>query len=140
LGISGSVYVYNYFSGAGTVSGPADVVTDPLTDGRAYDLISPLGPSGIALLGDRGHYVSLGKSRIAALTDDGTVHVTVAFAAGEKGRTIFGYAPAAPAVTSRSGSAGMVTYDAGAQRFAVDVSAGPDGTASVEIAPGSTSN
>jgi hypothetical protein len=132
LGVTGPVYIYNYFDDTGALAAPGDVITDALADTRAYYVVAPIGPSGLALLGDRGHFVGLGKSRIAALTDDGVVHVTVLFAAGETTRTLVGYAPAAP-----NSSAGTLTYDAASMRFSIDVSPGPDGTASLDLSPGS---
>jgi hypothetical protein len=133
LGIEGRVYVYNYFSGTGRTLAPSDVYAEPMTDGRAYYVIAPVGPSGIALLGDRGHFVTLGRKRITSLSDDGSVHVSVSFAAGETSRTLFGFAPSAPTVTTSTGAAGEVSFDAATGIFSVDLTPGPDGAASCLI-------
>jgi ubiquinol-cytochrome c reductase iron-sulfur subunit len=42
-------------------------------DDRGYYIVAPVGPSGIAFLGDAGQFVSLGRKRIASLKDDGAV-------------------------------------------------------------------
>ncbi len=130
-GIDGPVYIYDYFAGAGTLANSTDLYTTTLTNGRGYHVLTPIGPSGIAMLGDLGQFVTLGKKRIAALSDDGAVHVTVAFAPGETVRTIAGYAPSAP-----TASTGIVNYDPITQRFTIDVVPGVAQTASVDIAPG----
>jgi hypothetical protein len=93
-----------------------------------------VGRSGIAFLGDAGKFVSLGRQRIPRLSDDGAVHATIAFAAGEKAVTLHGYAPVQPAVTTTKGAAGPVTYDTASGRFSVAVSPAPDGTAAIRIA------
>src|SRR5262249_4230016 len=89
LSINGPAYLYNYFTGQGTIVDGAAPFHDQLAD-RAYYVVAPIGPSGIAFLGDSGHYVSLGKKRITSLRDDGVIEVSVAFAAGEGTRTLFG--------------------------------------------------
>ena len=58
--------------------------------------MAPVGPSGIAFLGDAGKFVSTGDKRIVHLSDNGTVSATVAFAANEHSVVLHGYAPSAP--------------------------------------------
>lgn len=81
----------------------------------------PLGPSGVALAGDAGKLVSLGKKRITQLSDTGTLSVGVAFAAGETSVTLHGYAAVQPTATASTGSVGGVTWDAGTKTFTVTV-------------------
>jgi hypothetical protein len=57
-------------------------------------------------------------------SDDGTLTVSVAFAAGEKSVTLVGYAASAPAATADAGTVGTVQYDAGTKRFTVGVMPG----------------
>jgi hypothetical protein len=133
LGLSGRVYVYNYATGRGALltAGQTFYAT---VHGGSYEVVVPVGRSGIAFLGDAGKFVSLGKQRIPRLRDDGAVHATIAFAAGEKAVTLHGYAPSRPAVTATKGAAGPATYDAASGRFSVAVSPAPDGTAAIRIA------
>ena len=100
----------------------------------SYFIVAPVGPSGIAFLGDQGEFVSLGQKRISQLADDGTVRATVEFARGEQAVTLHGYAPAAPTVTATGGAVDGLSYDAATQRFqfAVHPDAAP---ASVTVTP-----
>ena len=107
-----------------------DRFTDSVTKGSYY-VVAPVGPSGIAFLGDPGKFVSLGDNRITRLTDDGKLRVTVAFADGEQAVTICGYAEKAPAVEAIDGVAGALFYDASSHIFKVTVSPGTGRAASV---------
>ena len=132
LGLAGPVYVYNYFNGTGRVVDGAEAYHDILDD-RAYYIVAPVGPSGIAFLGDAGNYVSLGKKRITSLKDDGAVEAAVAFAPGEPSRTLFGYSPSAPVVTASKGAAVAPSYDENSHLFRVVVTPDSDGAAVVTI-------
>jgi hypothetical protein len=61
LGLPGNVYVYNYFTGTGTVLPAGGTFTDTVSRGSYY-IVVPIGPSGIGFLGDAGKFVSWGKS------------------------------------------------------------------------------
>jgi hypothetical protein len=136
LGWNGSAYVYDYFNGSGRVVLPTDVLNETISGTFMYLVVAPVGSSGIAVIGDAGQFVMLGRKRITSLTDDGSVHVGIAFAQGEMSRTLIGYSPwAAPAVTAVNGAAGTVTYDSASGRFSVAIQPGADGTASVRIDP-----
>jgi hypothetical protein len=135
LGFNGQVYVFDYFTGAGQIAGAGDTITPLQSDGWSYQVVSPVGISGIAVIGDIGQFVTLGKKRIAALSDDGVVHLTVTFAPGETSRTITGYSPDLPRA-----SAGRLVYDAGSGRFGVTVMPGPAGTTSIDIRRGGAAN
>jgi len=79
-------------------------------------------------------FVIPGSKRISQLSDNGSVHATVAFAASERTVTLRGYTPAAPKVTTSDGSASAVRYDTGTHLFSVDVTAGSSHNAVVTIA------
>lgn len=132
LGLSGSVYVFNYFSQTGAVvnaSSPFSFSTTTAsnTGGGIFHVVVPVGPSGIALLGDTNKFVTLGKKRVSSLADKGIIKATVQFAAGETNVTMVGYAPSAPYALALSGSAGPVTYDSAKQLFSVRISPGASG-------------
>lgn len=140
FGVSGPVYVYSYFAGSGTLMDAGDTFSEPMNSGSgsaryAYYIVVPIGPSGIAFLGDAEQFVSLGRKRIAALTDDGTLEATIAFADGEPSRTLHGYSPSEPNITATNGAIDSVTYDPSTQLFTVVVSPGADGSAIVDIRP-----
>ncbi|MEO7142674.1 MAG: hypothetical protein ABI165_04150 [Bryobacteraceae bacterium] len=133
LGAQQPVYVYNYFSGAGALLNPADTFSDTLVNGPGYYIAVPAGPSGIAFLGDAGQFASLGKKRIAQVTDSGVLEATVLFAAGETSRTLYGYAPTAPVASAQRGSATPVRFDPATQLFHLDVSPDSGGEAVIDL-------
>jgi hypothetical protein len=134
-GLTQPAFLYDYASKTGRVTEPDELLTADAT-GYRYLVAVPVGPSGIGLLGDTGHFVTLGKKRIPALADDGAIHVKVAFAAGESVRKLEGYSPHQPEVTADDGTAGRLSYDSASKMFSVRVSPGRDGTASVSIRRG----
>jgi len=130
------VYVYDDATRTGTVQPAGQAVTLRIQPyQQAYDIVVPVGPSGVALLGDTGKFASLGAQRIRTMSDDGhAVRATVRFAAGEDPVTLSGYAAAAPAATATYGSVRAVRYNARTHMFGVTVTPGPDGaTATVRI-------
>ena len=133
LGLSGQVYVYNYFRHAGRLTNATTEFSEELPAGFAYYIVAPVGRSGMALLGDAEQFVSMGRQRITDAIDDGTIHLTVAFASGEEHRTIQGYAARQPKVTAQTGTVRAVSSDANTQMFRFAVTAGGNGTAAVEI-------
>ena len=99
-----------------------------------YLVAAPIGTSGMALIGDTGQFVTLGKKRVTALADEGgDLQVSLAFAAGEKSRTLQGYSPDRPTVTAWTGTAGAVAYDPATGRFTVEAMPGRHGVASLWI-------
>ncbi|WP_433187946.1 carbohydrate-binding protein [Actinoallomurus sp. CA-150999] len=133
LGVTGKAYVYDYFAGNGAlVDGNAPYTAQVTRDG-SYLQVVPVGRSGIAFLGDAGKFVSLGKQRIRSLSDNGRVHVTVAFAAGDGPVTLHGYSPGPVSATASGGSVGQVGYDSGSHLFSVRVSPGHGSTVPVTL-------
>jgi hypothetical protein len=134
LGITGRAYVYNYFTRRGTVVDPGQSFSERVggTTGSYY-VVVPVGPSGIAFLGDAGKFVSLGNKRISQLSDNGTIQATVTFAPGEKTVTLHGYAPTMPKVSATSGSVSVVSYNSQTGLFSFSVSAGAANTATISI-------
>ncbi|MFS8200835.1 carbohydrate-binding protein [Streptomyces sp. CWNU-52B] len=133
LGVGGAAYVYDYYAGTGTLVAAGGSVSTTVTSGT-YWVVAPVGPSGIAFLGDAGKFVSHGGKRVVNLADDGTVKATVAFAAGEGPVTLHGYAPRKPTATATTGSVGAVAYDTSTKLFTVEVTA-TDNKAVIAIAP-----
>jgi hypothetical protein len=133
LGITGNAYVYNYFTGQGTVVQAGQSLSHNVDYNGSYSIVVPVGPSGIAFLGDAGKFVSLGSKRISSLSDNGTVHATVAFAANEGPVTLHGYAPSQPTVTASNGSVGSVIYNPTTHLFSFSVSAGKLKSATISL-------
>lgn len=136
LGCAGPVYVYNYFDRTARRIGVSATYQDTLgPPGRAFYVVAPIGPSGIALLGDDGMFVGTGRQRLAAIQDaPGRLTAAVLFAAGETAVTLHGYAASTPRVTAAGGAAGPVRFDPTTGHWMVTVSpsahapmqAGPD--------------
>jgi len=121
LGMSGNVYVYNYFDNTGSLIAANTAYTYPIsgsspgpsgTDWKYY-ILSQVGSSGMALLGDQGKFVTFSKNRISAITETPTtITVSVAFGAydssnPDQAAIIFGYSP--NPVTVNAASGGVVT-------------------------------
>jgi hypothetical protein len=132
-GIMGAAYLFDYLNDAGYLIEANNNRTINLVNGVGYFILAPVGRTGIAFLGDKGQFVTLGKQRIPALTDDGHVDVTVSYAAGEDVRIIFGYSPKAVSVTALSGSVDAVVWDPASELFSARVQASSTGAARVRI-------
>jgi hypothetical protein len=96
LGIPGPTYVYNYFTHAGQLVNPGNVFVDSVDTNGSYYVVAPVGPSGIALLGDTGKFASSGLQRIPHVDDSGILNLRMVFAYGEQAGTIQGYSPTSP--------------------------------------------
>jgi hypothetical protein len=139
LGIAGPMYVYDVLRNMGHLSGLPERVrgrSEPFTTtvdfNGSYYVAVPIGPSGIAFLGDKDKWVSLGKKRIKNVTDNGVLTVDVEFAAGEQSVTLQGYSVVNPAILA-SDTAASLTYDPAARLFEIVVPAGTDSTASFTL-------
>jgi hypothetical protein len=132
LGLTGKVYVYNYFTGTGTIVQAGHSFTGTVGTGSYY-IVVPIGQSGISFLGDAGKFVSLGKKRISHLSDNGSVQATIAFANSETSLTMQGYSPTKPNVTASDGTTGSVTYNSATGLFSFAVSPGSDKSATITI-------
>ncbi len=92
------MFVYDYFFATGNVVTPNDTLTLDFRRGSyCYEVLAPIGRSGIAFIGDTGKFVTCGKTRIENLVDtkDG-LKATILLAKGEQSITICGYAPKMP--------------------------------------------
>jgi hypothetical protein len=125
IGVSGPVYVYDYFSNTGALLQAGATFSAPLaTKAKAFYVVSPIGRSGIAFLGDKGKFVGTGKQRIDSLHDEiGKLTVGVVLAVTERSVVLHGFAAKAPTVSVISGSAAPLQYNPGTHYFAVQVQA-----------------
>jgi hypothetical protein len=133
LGIAGESYVYDYSRGIGRAVGPGNAIDSTISGDSQYWIVTPIGRSGMSLVGDTGQFVTLGKKRVTSLWDDGALHFTLAFAPGDAPRTIVGFAPAPPRVTTTDGSVSQVTYDRASGRFQFMVAPGAHLGATVTV-------
>lgn len=123
LGLIGPAYVFDYFSGVGTLLQAEGVFSAPIgKNGSVFYVIAPVGRSGIALLGDLGKFVGTGKQRIASLRDEaGRLTIGIVLAEAEASVVLSGYSAVEPRVTVISGTAGLVHYDPATHYFTADV-------------------
>ncbi len=133
-GIAGASVLYNDLTGSTTYLAANATYSTNLPSGASYFVLTPVGLSGIALIGDAGHFVTLGKQRIPTLTDNGGIDVTIAFAPGEMSRTLTGYSPEPLRVASLAGSHKAPVWDSGSSLFTIVVRPSTDGTAHLQIA------
>ncbi|HEU5122912.1 MAG TPA: autotransporter-associated beta strand repeat-containing protein [Verrucomicrobiae bacterium] len=137
LGIPGSAYVYDFFNHTGSVVTADSAYNFSTTTANnnvngSYFVVVPVGPSGIALIGDTNKFVTLGKKRISMLSDAGVLKVTASFAAGETNLTLAGYAPSAPYIGALSGAFGSMNYDVATHFFSINIA--PDKSNSATLA------
>jgi hypothetical protein len=133
LGVNARVYVYDYFAGTGQLADPSDGIQQAVSGDALYLVVAPVGPSGIAIVGDTDQFVTMGKKRVTGFTDDGAARITVTFAAGETSLPITGYSPVAPNVLAIEGSIGPVAYDSTTHLFRVQVTVGSGSSATIRI-------
>src|SRR5450759_581437 len=133
--MSTPVYVYDYFAGTGQLVDPSDAIQERISGDALFLVLAPVGPSGIAMVGDTGNFVTMGKKRVTGFTDRGTARVVVTFADGETSRVIAGYSPVAPTVQASVGAGGPVAYDTSTHLFRVPVMAGTGSSATIRIQP-----
>ena len=134
-GISGASYLYNYLAASSAYIPAGSTKTLILPQGASYFVLVPVGASGIGLLGDAGHFVTMGRQRIPTASDDGGINLTVAFAPGETARTISGFSAQPLTVSSVTGSHRTAAWDPASQLFTVVVHPSSKGTATLRISP-----
>ena len=115
LGITTPALAYDFFSGAAQIVDAAHPLTGQLNHDHdwAYWVLAPVGPSGMALVGDTGLFVTRGRQRCESIADDGqAIQAKVVFAPSESSVTLTVYAPTALRITSQGGSITQQSYDA----------------------------
>ena len=111
-GAGAAACVYDYFSHLVTRVARGEKFKAFVGPGETgYYIVAPIGPSGIALFGDKGKFASMGKERITSVTEGPhSITAQVIFAAGDGSVTLFGDAPSAPSIVVHDGSADAVSF------------------------------
>ena len=130
VGVPGPAYVYDYFQNTGLPVPPGAEYSAITGYNGSYYLVAPIGPSGMAFLGDFGKFVSCGKKRIEQLSDDGSLRILVRFAAGETLVALHLYSASQPHVSVQSGGAGVI-MNHGENLYRIVVHPDANGTASI---------
>ena len=125
VGVTGPAYVYDFFKQKGSLVAAGAPFTDTVDYNASFYIVAPIGKSGMAFLGDSGKYIGTGKKRIAALSDDGALHVVVRFAVPETEVALQLYSTAKPFVEGVGRHRAHVTHEGnGLYRVAVSSAAG----------------
>ncbi|RDS81990.1 hypothetical protein [Dyella psychrodurans] len=95
LGFSGSVAVFDPMSETLAIVDSKEAITGKPTgpDAFAYRVVAPVSASGIAVIGDIGKFVPMGRKRVTSYQDLAHgVRLKIAFAANDTTITVAGYA------------------------------------------------
>jgi hypothetical protein len=122
LGASGPVFAYDWVNRTGETIPAGGSLRMKFVDGWDYQILSPVNRKGLALLGDTEQIVPMGKKRVAAVEDRGTLTMTIEFAQGEDTLPISGYASHRPKFKAIKGKVKSVAYDPETDMFKVQVS------------------
>jgi len=124
-GIRSPVYVYDVTRKQGVALAANQQFTSVVPAGSyAFVIIAPVGPSGIALIGDEDKITSTGKQRIAAIHDSAEgLNLTVLTVSGEDKVSLHGFADTAPACQLTRGKPLPVQFDAATKHFRVTIPA-----------------
>jgi hypothetical protein len=123
LNMIGPAYVFNYFTGAGEKLVSDGTFTAFLgKTNYVFYVVAPVGPDGIAFLGDRDKFVGTGNQRIANLNESADhLTVEVMFAENEEAVTLHGYAGHKPTVSVTDGISEPIDYDSSTCHFSVKI-------------------
>jgi hypothetical protein len=142
FGIAGAAFLYDYLNASGRYIAAGDAYTfdiDTAAIGAAYYVLVPVGKTGIGLVGDKGHFVTLGRKRVTNLVEDTAMDLTVSFAPGELYRTITGYSQKSVTAVAEVGTISSASWDPTTQMFSVRLHpAATGGTGRVRIAQAGT--
>lgn len=117
LGLTGPAYAWNWRRRRGRRIPAGGSFPMRFRNGWAYDIVTPIHPGGIALLGEIGKIVPLSRERFAVVSRSSSARVRVHFAGDERAVTITGYASGRPSVHALIGRAGAVRYNATTRLF-----------------------
>jgi hypothetical protein len=128
VGVASPAVAYDFFNNSAQLLAAGHSLTGQLTKDHdwAYRVLVPVGPSGMALIGDSNLFVTRGRQRISSVEDDGkTIHTSVLLAPGESSVALTIFAPSQPTVTVKGGSVAAVTYDSNSKLGRVQLSCVP---------------
>jgi hypothetical protein len=129
----GQVYVYDYASGNGQLVDANDTIDRQISGDALYLVLTPVGKSQMALVGDTAQFVTMGKKRITSASDDGSIKLTIAFVSGEATRTISGFSPFPPDAHATEGTVTGMYWNRVTRQFHATIAPGDSGTAAVTI-------
>lgn len=135
LGVSEPAFAYDWRTHTGALIPAGGSLVMKFQDGWDYQILSPVNSKGLALLGDTAKFVSMGRKRIAAVEDRGTLTATIEFADGEHALSISGYASRSPRLKALKGKLTSATYDRKTSMFVAQLTPSQAGRAVLRISP-----
>jgi hypothetical protein len=124
FGFSGDVYVYDYFGKTGWTQPAAQVIVRSVDSQGSYFVIAPIGPSGMAFLGNLSTFVPASRQRVMSLSDNGQISTTLQFALGET-VPISVFATSTPLVSADGGTVTAPVLNSATGLYQVTVAPGP---------------
>ena len=121
LGIQGPAYEWDWVRQTGKRIPAGSSFAMAFQDGWAYAVVTPLGKTGIGVMGDTDKIVPLARERFPSVTHSTNAHVTIAYAPGEDAVTLTGYATRRPVIRATRGSADSMQYAEATHLFRVTV-------------------
>jgi hypothetical protein len=135
LKMSGPVFAYDWMTHSAVLVPEAGSIRMQFTGGWDYQILSPVNRQGLALLGDTEKIATLGKQRIAASEDHGTLTATIKFAPAESRLTISGYASHRPKLRALQGKLQDTSYDPQTKIFRAQIMPAGSGEAVLQVRP-----
>ena len=135
FGFAGNVYVYDYFGNTGWRQPAAQAIVRSVDSQGSYFVITPVGPSGMAFLGDLSRFVPASRERVLSLADNGQITSTLQFLPGET-VPISISAASVPVVSASGATVTAPAFDAATGLYEVLVTAGQNRLATIRITPG----
>ncbi len=134
--ISKKMFLYDYFAGTGKIVKPEDSLSLSFAqDSYCYAILSPIGTTGIAFIGDPEKFVTCGKKRIEQLVETkGVLRATILVAKGEQSVTVCGYARKMPQFLIRGGFLSTGSFDKANHIFRLEIN--PQGNLKYQIKEG----
>jgi hypothetical protein len=135
FGFTGEVYLYDYFGKTGSLQPGAQAIERSVDSQGSYFVIAPVGPSGMAFLGDLSKFVPGSQQRLLSLSDSGVITATLQFNPPET-VPISIFAASAPLVSSDLATVSAPAFDPSTGLYRVTVASGENKQATIQIAAG----
>jgi hypothetical protein len=135
FGFAGDVYVYDYFGKTGWRQGGAQPIVKSVDSQGSYFIMAPVGPSGMAFLGDLSRFVPASQQRVVSLVDDGAITATLQFKPPET-VPISVFATSMPAVSADGATVSAPVFDSTTGLYRVMVTSSENKQATIQIAAG----
>lgn len=123
FGFTGDVYVYDYFGKTGWRQPSAQAISKTVDSQGSYFVIAPIGPSGMAFLGDLSKFVPASQQRVPSLSDNGAINATLQFLPGET-VPISVFAASAPVISANGATVSPPVFDSNTGLYRVSVASG----------------